>query len=574
MRKLLLILFFLPLRLFATDYYVAAPPLGNDGNNGLSQATPWATLSHGCTHAVNGDDINIMTDITDNTSAYPAVGVNIYAYGGEIKTITTNVVTCYLIYTSVALTDGNQILDHIAFNGNNRTGYRAVDVIHRNHVEIRYCTFEDFEWAGVHFDNEISWTQEPLVYADGNSFHDCTITNCTSRIEGRDEQGLLRFDGQVGFKCYNNVFDQTERTIGLNGTCIDWSFVKAAEVYNNEFFKNDSEGGTWNFVAENWNTQGGCIVHDNVFHGAAAWDQGGPSNIKDEYGFCLKFYRNTMTANSYPLPRPGHETYGIVIEGGNQDFYVYQNSFDGFAVPIEIGTSTLPTNYVMHNIWIYANEIKNVNYSNYSEEYGILLISEGNGYYTNTWDSIFVVNNSFYGGPYNNRYGIYWNCNGNVSNSLIANNIVHSFDDFAVMFVKQTEDPDPCVLTNVDVIYNDFYNNGTDGIYVDAAISRNPANSDFTTGQRTDDPKWETLNDFRLDSTSLCIAHGVAVSYHSQFTAGGYDFSNAPYNTPPSIGSREFGTPIVPPIIVPYPVGLLKYNGRLIKYHGRLMRIQ
>lgn len=557
---------------FASNYYVAPVSLGGSDSNDGSMATPWLTLSHATSVAVDGDNIYVLADITDNNYCEVDVNVDIQGYNGTIQITTSYANTgtqyAYLRYHSNVLTNGNQKLSYIHLNGNNRTAYRAIDVYHRNHVEISNCYIEDFEYSGVHFDNEISWIQEPTVYADGNSFHDSEIWNCSDRVDGRDEQGCLRFDGQTGFLCYSNIFNQTERSSGHNGTILDWSFVKDAKVYSNNFYKNDSETGIWNFCAELWNTQGGCEVYSNTTYGAASWDFGGPSNIKDEYAFCLKYYSNKHYANNYPITRPSHDATGLVIEGGNEYFYVYHNLWDGYAISIEVATSTLSTNYVMDNIYIYSNIIKNFNYSDYPYTYGILLISEGNGAFSNTWTNIHLWNNDIFGGDYYNRWGIYWNVNGTVSTCSIKNNIIHSCDYYAVNFTKQVTDPDACILTDVDVMYNDFYNNGVNGVSQGGSITYNSC--DMTTGNITTNPQWVTYSDFRLQSTSPCIATGTSVSFPY---GGTVDYIGTTYGGTPSMGAYEYKIPIDPPIIQYLPLRLLEHINKALKHLNKGLKL-
>ena len=266
-------------------YYISSSGLNESGRDGLTSGTAWLTLSYACGRITSSGNIFILlSDITDNNRAYLRPGINVT--GDGLRKITTSYAATstsdaylYLYSASGGVTDGNQSISYIHFDGNNLTAIRAIWIGYRKNVEIHHCTIEDFLYAGIHFRNQIDWTHPPSVYATGNSVHHCTFINCSHMHSGEPAQ--LRLDGQSGFLIYNNIFNQTQRSLSDNGANVRWCNVQKVKMYSNTFYKNDNEvvaSGDWNFFGELWHNKGDCEIYDNTFYGHATLDIAGFDN--------------------------------------------------------------------------------------------------------------------------------------------------------------------------------------------------------------------------------------------------------------------------------------------------------
>lgn len=559
MRKgLFILLLFLPLTLWGQNYYVAAPPLGSDVTGTGSPDTPWATLSYACGQVhLAGSVINLMTDITDNNRANLDARVSVTGMG--TKKITTNYVAtstsdAYLRLYSSSLVNGNQSISYIHIDGNNLTATRAIWVGYRSNVSIHHCTIEDFLYAGIHFRNQIGWTQPPTVYATGNSVHHNTFINCSHMHLG--DPGQLRLDGQDGMLVYANVFDQRQRTAGNNGAHVRTCNVQNIKMYSNTFYHNDNEvvaSGDWAFFGELWHNKGDFEIYDNTFYGHSTLDLAGFENeiiAGNTFGYKVydnQFLNSTKVDPVMLGPSNYSHQYAITIEGSKQEYlYVYNNHIQRYGYGIEIATASetetgIPAmDYIHDHFYIYNNIFEDMGYATYPYSAAIVLINEPNdpgyhNYSTNWW----IVNNVMRGG---NR------CQNGVrltiidvgTNINIKNNIIDDFTGNSVYITNRSTDV-PTTLTDLSITYNDFYSNGNNAIYINSRITQSGSN--ISTGNITSNPLFMSPTYFRLQASSPCVRTGTYIGSPVLTDYDGQGWLN-----PPSMGVYEIagsGQPVV-----------------------------
>lgn len=523
------------------ENYHYTSPTGSDVTGDGSIGNPWYSLSHACSQ-VNTPGHTIFANsgnYTDNNRASLSVGVNITGDNVSIPNITTNYVAAsvndaYLYIYSATLTNGNQEISYININGNNLTATRGVWVGYRYGVNINHCTTEDFKALGVHFRNQIDWMTPPVTYASGNSFCDNIVNNCSDRAES--DSGNLRIDGQENMLINNCSFINNERAAGHNGDILLVSFCRGTEIKYCEFTKPDVDGSNWNFFSEIFHLRGGLEIHHCNFYGAACLDFSNAYNgtsTKGSYDFTFSVHDCSFTTlNGSQISRSGvsHDPSAIQFEKGVYEYcYIYKNHIKAYPIGIKVSTSTNYDNYFDH-IYIHTNKLENIGYTDYAYTWGIQFALENNGAYVCAFDNIHIWNNTIYGGSGNNYNGIRWTANGALTNSSFCNNIIHSFDNYAVYFAIQGGES--ASMNNVDIVYSCFHDNGTNGIYIDAAITKTDV--DTTTGNTTGDPLLISATDYHLSSTS-------SSAYHSGLNVGlTSDLDAVSWYNPPSMGCYEY----------------------------------
>jgi hypothetical protein len=576
MKKLLYILLFISFPLYGADYYVSSS--GDDVSNDGSIGTPWKTLSYGVTQCTSGDNIFLLSNITDNAYCDVPVGVDISSYGGNIYTITTSYVAAsayygYLRLYSASLTNGNQTISRIILT--TTSGTRGISIWHRYNVDVFDCQVRNFIASGILFEHEPDWLNWPANFATGNSVYNTTIVDCGDRHYSNE--GGLRITGQQGFHFYNSSITNNGRAECYNGNTVNISHCITVRIYDNTFTKPDHNGSCgyaydWNFFAEIFQSRG-VEWKRNTHIGAATIDLGCPpyspyASTRDTCAYVLSIHHNTFntsTGQQLVDRTVARNQVAINLEASLEYCYIYNNVINNYPTGIEVVTSNLDyMTYYQNHVYIYNNILNNIGWSVYPYSYGIEFLSEGSYGGTESRDNIHIWNNTIYGGPGNNYNGIDFTQVGNCTNSSIKNNIVRGFSNSGINLKKQASYSS--TFTDFYVTYNDLYENGnTNDVLVQTGVTR--TGGSITTGNLKVDPVWVTLADFRLQETSTIIGQGISVGLTLDFL--GHAWAN-----PPSMGAYEFGTPIVPPIIEDYPDGLLKYNGRFLKYNGRLLKIQ
>ena len=123
-------------RASATDYWVKNG--GNDGLDGLSVATAWATLGHAADTVAAGDTVHVLDGSYQGfyltTSGTPGSPITFKAEGSAVQITADNSVTPDGINLEGA---SYVVIDGFVVNGRTRTGVRAVTA---SFVTVRNCT--------------------------------------------------------------------------------------------------------------------------------------------------------------------------------------------------------------------------------------------------------------------------------------------------------------------------------------------------------------------------------------------------------------------------------------------------
>ncbi len=557
MKNVFIILFlFISSVVGATTYYV--DPSGSNSNSG-SSSSPWKTLAYACSKATNpGDIIQVNAGtFTETSQCVLAVGVSIVGQGGTSIIKSTYVATgandaaIYLNSSSGTSTNGNQSISYITLDGNNLTSTRAIAVNFRNNVEIHHCTIQNFNFSGVSFNGSTSNypTAVSTYHSTGNSFHDCTITNCSSMVgyPGGDFVGA----GQTGLLVYNNIFDQTERAAGSNGDVWNASWLQGCKFYNNTLTRNDATSGYWSFFSELFFTEGGCEIYGNTFNGLSTLD------IVDvragSYTFGLKIYNNNfLVAAQAPSTNEGIQAIDFEERGAVQNVYVYNNHFKNSNTAIQfdgLATSTDKTliggNIRMENLYVYYNLFENIGNTTNNSSSAIDLKPEGT--LTNlVWNNIYIDNNTLVSGTTHKGYsGVLIETSSSMTNIYVRNNIIQGFASNAVLYSYNLGTPSGSTHYIQD---NLFYSNGGNsvgfsGVSV-SGIGYTPAGGYVSTSN----PLFVSTTDFHLQTGSPAIGAGIHITTPAIST----DYAGTALKNPPSLGAYETSsaapapTPVVP----------------------------
>jgi hypothetical protein len=535
MKKTLAILFFLisTIALNATTYYI--DPAGSNSNNGSSGA-PWLTLYYACAHATSSGDI-----IHVNAGTYTEVSQSLLAVGVSIEGVgVTSIIKshvsgdyCIYLYSGSPNVNGNQHIYNIKMDGDNLTGWAAINVYNRGYVEIYGCTFLNFSNHGIRLngyrDASINaGTTQPATYNVGNKFHDNVITNCAGYYPAGDKynessNGAFLLDNQQTLLIYNNTMTQTQRAVGANGWLIkslyNGGFLKDVKIYNNIITKAPYDNLTWDFALEMWNLMGGIEIYGNTITGSIDFS-GWYGVQKGAYAYGAWVHDNTIGISVGGLT-------GIYFEIYSSDVVVERNTISnvGSGIAWNFYTSDLgPPNKALNTIIRY-NVIKVVGTQvlpgGYPEGYGIVFSSS---LYTNVVDNFNVYNNDITGvaGTAATYDGIEIPDWGIATNVRILNNIVQGFANTSLIARANGS-------STIDYLWiqnNILYGNGYNVPY----LPINPTHY-TTSGELATQPPFVSSSDYHLTAARP----GIYV------TSGLTDRDGVAVASTPTIGAYEFG---------------------------------
>jgi len=546
MKKILFLLFvILPLFVYGqTTYYVKPYASGGrdeGGKDGLSSANAWATLSYATTRVTSGNsEIYIASgNYTDNNHCILSTGVSIRGDSISRPIITTNYIAldqedAYIKGYSSSLTEGGQSISYIIFDGNNWTATRGIYIGYRHNVDIHHCEIRYFRYLGVHYENQRSWVTPPDVYATGSNFHhNVLISNSGDRAVLPAQNGSdMRLDGQINFNVYECVFYEDIKPLGTSGDSFNLSFMKGTKIHDCDFYRHDDEGGQWNFYAEIFHLRGGVEIYNCNFYGAATLDfsnEATSKSTREEYDYCASVHDNfftTRTGEQFATGNLNRVPKSIVFEKGDWEYvYIYNNHVVANACAIHMSSNST-TRY--KHFYIYNNIFEKLGSLNYRYPSGIAMNVEGTATVC-TRDNIHIWNNVIQAGGGYHYTGIRISAQGTFTNSTISNNIILGFENYPVYWDIQSGRS--LSITNVDVIHNNFYNNG----YNYVGYNNNIVISDFniTTGNIITNPLFISPTSFKLSATSPLIHAGINVGLINDYDGNSWAI---PY---PSIGAFE-----------------------------------
>jgi hypothetical protein len=391
---------------------------------------------------------------------------------------------------------------------------------YRSNFSVHHCTILDFAYSGVVFEGENSWNSEPTAFSTGNSIHNNTIDNCHGGAGG----GNIRFTGQSNFTMYGNTVDGTARSMQNS---ITMSNNKSTTIYDNTFYTLDNRGSSFNFSFEIWDTWGGLEMYDNTFIGGGTIDLGGHYIYKGAYSFGASVHDNTFTLSSRQPYNPS-EVIAITVESWArlEDIHIYKNRVTNFGSGIQV-TFGMNTGGVAQNFYIYDNIFEGIGYSDTGGgSYAIGFCDQN--IEVDSFTNINICNNVMVGGGSYPFKGIRYDVMGTNTNINIKNNVISGFGTAALAFALADYGGS---FTNLAVTNNIFYNDG-------ASITWTGMSATGTlTPNYTSNPSFVSGTNFHLSSTSSPAYHTGA--YISWLTT---DYDGNAYNNPPSIGAFEYGS--------------------------------
>lgn len=503
----LLILITSPLVTAQQRYYVDAN--GYELGNGTLER-PWKSLYRACQIiTTEGSIIHINPGTyVENRICNLAPGVSIEGENAAECIITST--TLYQQYTPIiamnssSITDGNQSISNLTFDGRNETIAQAISIIGRNNVSIHDCIFKDFHYMAIWWTG--LFANEQPIYASGNSFHDNMVTNCAIHSE-EYARGALTIGGQDKMMIYNNYISQTGRPTGQNGWPLKvWAnegYIKDSKIYNNILYKDDL--ANWDFCIE-MNHVSGLEIFGNHINGSVDSNY----QFKGEYDYSIYIHDNVIGLEN---PRT-EQNFGICLEFTCETSIVRNNIIKN--VDVGINFSSRVDTYIVDFEASY-----NV-FSNISAYGGVRVLEAGT-----TLSDFRVFNNVFIGNPeYRNFSGVEFRSGGwtSVANITVANNIFMNFDYW--FFTKLPGTAYKNLLLENNILYNNGIDNGEwfpDGIPA-SFIKRNNI---------IRKPIFVSDSDFHLLANSPGIKSGVSLPNMT------IDLDGESVGSKPNIGAYE-----------------------------------
>lgn len=502
-------------------YYVAASG-GSDSNDG-SFSTPWASLKHAVSHVHTGDTVFLLAG-THLINANVAVPTGVSLRGEGEKTVITSTSltqewnTPILSLVSSELSDGNQRISHLKFDGQSLTAAQAIEIKRRNNVEIHDCTFVDFRYVAVLWYGDGGFVggdpydeaYPPEKYATGNKFHHNLVSNCSAYTYFG--YGALWLGGQEGMQIHDNSIIQKQRGSNQNGYCIKTygGWMRGLKIFNNYL---ETAGNEWLFAIEGFFFMG-CEIFNNEIIGAIdvnfSW--------KDNYAFGLNIHDNILG----PPSASGTQYRGIILEFRVEDILISGNNFRNLGENI-YHTMRYPYPWVKRERVFY-------NVFNCSGGAGHSVMRYGETQNNFTLEDIEFLNNVCYCQPGNTLYfGLHFRGFQSASNLRVMNNIFMNFGWY--WFESNRGD----YIENLKIQNNLLYNNansngillgGTPKEYVNSGnIFSNPL---FVGG---------SPYSFQLQGNSPGINSGLNVGLTKDIRG-----CPVPVSNNPDIGAYEYGS--------------------------------
>lgn len=523
------------------SYYVS--PSGVDAAGRGTQSSPWKTLAYACTNVTTSGSTIVLSSgtFTETTPCNLAIGVSIRGAGIDQTKVISTVKAANMFYASINLksttegTNGNQSISDFWLDGLSLTADDAIFIQARSNVKIFNMKITDFYANAIYFYGRYgTWGTPPSVYSTGNELRNSTVINSGTRkasaTRGVDfSQGLIGVSGQKGLLIHDNVFDQTARPTGENGTIIDAvaGNNEALKYYNNKSYKPDSEGANnWNFHIEHWNSTGGMEVYNNEFWGGAALNPAGDFSTKGAYAFSWSIHDNLIALRSQLPAFSTPYMAGISFEGDIDDALVYNNRFRNLAQGVTFSVKFNATH--QRNIKIYRNIFENIGIKDSTFSYGIFFdVTKP----VMTMENIYIENNTFT--QTDTTAGKVWGAleidsKGTTQNIYFRNNIVTDSKKGYLSFWQSTGGTVRNIYSENNLLYNNAANNGVYYLVAGTVVTNLVQQNNVVAN-----PLYATTRDFDLQTTSPALNTGLVTGISSY------------KGTAPERGAIECGAPIV-----------------------------
>lgn len=507
MKKILIFLWFTILSGFAfgTTYYVAQA--GSNSNNG-GISSPWVTLKYATQHTVSGDLIFIKEgNITETEQCCLLPGVSISGTG--ISSSVSSTYNSQYIENGGAIqlfsnsqTNGNQSISYITLDGG-LVSTIGIGIARRNNVRIHHVTVSNFIKRGITF-----YGESP-TYNTGNAVDSCTIFNSSSRVSGGG--GLICYSYQQGLLIHDNVLDQTDRAVGSNGNIVYGipGHSKGLKFYNNICWKPATDGGSWNFHFESWNSDGGMEIYNNQFYGGdCAVDCAG--GAKGTYAYSYYIHDNLFQRSTSAIPAISPDnTIGIEVEGQSVDGVIVDNNhFKLWAEAVgstdggyQDGPSTFSNIAIRKNLFEKCGYL-NANKSRFPINFDIYLFT------ASSITNIDIYNNTVISDGVTLLDGIKILNSGTITGIDIRNNIFQGFANTGWLKCANTGTINGMNITNNIFWENDNNNN--------PSLSGNTVLNYNFSGNLKVNPLFVSSTDFNLrdNSPGVDAGYDVGIEYN------------------------------------------------------------
>lgn len=509
---------------FGTTYYIA--PSGNDSTpgNGTS-GNPYRSLSKAASVCTSGDIINVAAgNYASTLICNLPVNVSIVGAGKTLsKFFWTNTsdldVNAMIVLSSTTInTSGSQSISGISIDGVNSTGKMGIYVKYRGNVSIHDCNFVNLDYCPARFKG-LDGTEvygEVTTYVTGNSFNNCTVTNCDRQNITGIPSGIMA-GGQDGFTIYNCTILGLSNV--LSGDLINIAWSKNIKIHDNTVKRGTYVGtGTWWWFSMEirWN-YGGFEIYNNTIMGTVdlCYNYAGSS------GYSVKVYNNLIGQDAID----NLYTASMDFEADTYDAYVFDNTFKNCAFGVITSVTTVGYNHI-RGLHIYRNLMYNISQSSGPGGSGVF-VAGGN---SPTFRDIFIDNNTIIAntsGAFAYQKGIYLPNSGTTHNLRVRNNIIVGFTWAAIYANLHTSSPG-CVLDSLYVQNNNMYSCGHSNLPFYEGIT---LTNDFSGTHYSLVPGFANTTDYSLLSNSQMRDLGMDVGrYYQGFPDIGYSEFIVPDN--------------------------------------------
>ncbi len=522
----LILSFFCVSHTWANTYYIS--PTGSDATGTGTITNPWKTLYKATsTITTSGNTIFLLPGVyVENQTSILKPGVSLQAAdtGAVLKSTMSAQFVPIVQMHSPEGTLGNQTINNIKFDGNNRLTSWAISIRGRSNVEMYGCVFRDFEetaimWAGRN-DGALA---PPTIFATGNSFHDNIITN-SATMDASYGRGAFQFGGQDGMQIYNNYISSDSRPAGLNGWpikgCND-SWIKNCRLHHNTlvsapypYFTNGTNN-YWDFSIELFDNLGGNIIDSNIVNGSIDMNR----QHKGSAPYSVWIHHNTIGFEAIQF----HRQCGIILEYSTEDaiieYNTIRNTADGIMFSMRSGSAI--TNTTIRNNHIF-------NLGSTLGGYGTAIGTYDDGSANYTVNGMFVYNNTIKCAPLAANaavYGVNFSNTSGINNWQVKNNILIGFQESTVWTNTYN------LVSNSQCEYNYFYGN--------------VRNVPFTNWQGTVSlPAGNTISNNTLGVNPILQGVGNIIGLGSPCIDAGVNVGTAYSGAAPDVGWFEYGSSV------------------------------
>lgn len=268
-----------PVSAVGADYYVS--PTGSDDAGAGAQASPWKTLAYAASQVPANSTIHLTegTIVETEISNFP-LGTSVIGAGSDKTTLKwagqTDLYGGAWRFDSEGPVDGNHTISDMTIDGDNVSGFKAINIRYRNNVVIERVVIQNCDKAAMQISGErgpdwpANWYTEPTSFVKGFVLRDSEIYEC-GRTESYGAGGAILIQVVEGAQIYNcRMINEQKQAYGIKG----WDgrgFFKGGKIYNNYFRLAAYTSGAWagsSFAIELKTPFDDVEVHNNFSYNA------------------------------------------------------------------------------------------------------------------------------------------------------------------------------------------------------------------------------------------------------------------------------------------------------------------